>query len=584
MHLLGIIFRLIVFFSSCLGYWEFFRRKTKVNIYFLPVLTVAVQASVLFMAGLLNVLVEISLLLTLAGIAALIWFIVSDRGILWVKHYQKTGYIYFGFILVVILMLVNGKVVSQYDNFSHWALVVRQMLLNDRFPNFQDSVIVYQEYPLGSASFIYYVAKIVGEAESIWMFAQGYMIIACILPVFMYCRKNRVLSFAFMCLATNFILVYNIKITDLLVDTLLPLAAMSMLLFTYYAGKNNDTCTELYLTIPFSIWIIQIKNAGIFFSIIATLWILTRIKSRREVFRKGETVRTVLTAFAPYVSLFLWQKHCDYVFLKADTSTHAMTAQNYMSELSERTPQDIWKICSSWIKFCLTYKDVWLIFLCLAVAGVIYYFIYKKYRREFYSAALFAVILYIVYQIGTMGMYVFSMPLGEALVLAGSIRYCKSILLAVFFVTLILYMKILSRLKQINIKSAASVLALVAAVVVAWRFTGNRFQMFFNIRGDNCPYERKWIEDNVEQYNIPAGARCYILAPEENSRYLRYICRYVLQSAQIKEITVNSQEDIEAVTGPSYVFIYDNENPIIQDWIQEYYPDQLNQNVIIRGE
>ena len=33
MHLLGVLFKLILFFSSCLGVWEFLRRKTNVNIY-----------------------------------------------------------------------------------------------------------------------------------------------------------------------------------------------------------------------------------------------------------------------------------------------------------------------------------------------------------------------------------------------------------------------------------------------------------------------------------------------------------------------------------------------------------------------
>ena len=119
---------------------------------------------------------------------------------------------------------------------------------------------------------------------------------------------------------------------------------------------------------------------------------------------------------------------------------------------------------------------------------------------------------------------------------------------------------------------------------MTWGFTNNSFQLFFNIPGDNCPEERKWIESNAERYNIPEGAKCCILAPENNRGYLRYICRYVLQSPQIKAETVSSQEDLEGVTDWDYVFIYDNENPIIQDWIQEYYPDQLNQNVIVKGE
>lgn len=223
-------------------------------------------------------------------------------------------------------------------------------------------------------------------------------------------------------------------------------------------------------------------------------------------------------------------------------------------------------------------------FFCFAVAGVVYYFICRNSRRQLYLAAIFAVVLYITYQIGTMAMYVFSMPLNEALVLAGSTRYCKSIFLAVFFVILILCMKILSRLNRVNVKNAISCFALVASVIVIWGFTDNSFQLFFNIPGDNCPEERKWIESNANRYNIPEGAKCCILATEDNQGYLKYMCRYILQSPQVKSETVSSQEDLEGVENWDYVFIYDKENPIIQNWIQEYYPDQLNQNVIIRGE
>lgn len=584
MHLLGIIISLIIFFCSCMGYWELFRRKTKINIYFLPVLTVAVQASVLFIAGLLNILKEISFLLALAGIVALVYFVISDRGISWVKQYRTTGYIYFGVMLVVILLLVNGKVVSHYDNFSHWALVVKRMLLTDRFPNFQDQVIIYQEYPLGSSSFIYYVAKIVGHTESVWMFAQSYMIIACLLPVFIYCRKNRVLSFLFMLLSTNFILIYIVQITDLLVDTLLPLAAMSMLIYIYYyARRGNRFGIEFYLFIPFGIWVLQIKNAGVYFCVIASIWILLGIRKRKRKFCRVRLIKSVLVAFSPYISLFLWKKHCSYVFVGAEESKHAMTVENYITGLKEKSLEDIWKICSSWIKFCLTYKEVWLIFFCLVVAGVIYYFVCKKFRRQFYLATLFAVFLFIAYQIGTMGMYVFSMPLSEALRLASSERYTRSILLAVFYVILILYMKIFSELNRVNIKNVMSNILLLATIIAVWGLTDDGFELFFNISGDNRSTERKWIESNVDKYTIPQGAKCYIVA-NDNQLYLMHICRYILQSSQVTPISVDSQEDLEQITDWDYVFIYDNENPIIQDWIQEYYPDQLNQNVIVKGE
>lgn len=470
MHLLGILFKLILFFSSCLGFWEFLRRRTNVNIYFLPVLTVAIQTTVLFCAGLLNILSEISFLLEVAGIILLIYFVIIDKGINWLKHYKKIGYIYFGVMLVAVLLTVNGKVVHHYDNFSHWALVVKQMLLTDRFPNFQDAVIAFQEYPLGSASFIYYVAKIIGQSESVWMFAQAYMITVCLLPVFIYARKNKIFAFAFVFLSTNFIYVYLIQITDLLVDTLLPMAGMSMLLYVYYYTRRGGNMTmETYLSIPFMVWVLQIKNAGIYFVVIASIWILLGIRDeKRRNPGKKYIIKFVSTAFVPYITMFLWQKHCKYVFLEAETSNHAMTVQNYWNKLNDKSLEDILNICKSWIKFCMVYKEIWLMAFGFVSVGLICCLVTRRFSKTFYKAALFSIILYSIYQVGILAMYIFSMPLGEALRLAGVSRYCRSILLAVFFVLILLCVQIISELNFKLIKNVFTGVAVMATVIVIW--------------------------------------------------------------------------------------------------------------------
>lgn len=584
MHLLGVLFKLILFFSSCLGVWEFLRRKTNVNIYFLPVLTVAIQTMVLFCAGLLNILSEISFLLEVAGIILLIYFVIIDRGINWLKHYKKIGYIYFGIMLVAVLLTVNGKVVHHYDNFSHWALVVKQMILTDRFPNFQDTVIVYQEYPLGSAAFIYYVAKIVGVAESVWMFAQAYMITACILPVFIYVRKNKIFSLIFMFLSTNFIFIYVISITDLLVDSLLPLACMSMLLYVYsYVGKNNYIIGfDQYLSVPFMIWILQIKNAGIYFVVLVSLWVLLGIKRRWTKIEKGYIRKALLISFLPYISIVLWKKHCEYVFAEAGISYHAMTVENYLNRFNDKSLEDILTICGSWIKFCVTYQGVWLMFLGLFIGGVMCRVVYPKFQKHYYRGVLFAVVMYITYQMGTLGMYIFSMPRGEAMVLAGSTRYCKSILLAVFFVLLLLYIQIISELNFRSKKHFLAGIMAMTTVIVVWWLNSHSFNLFFDIEGDNRSVERAWVENAVKQYEIPEKASCCILVPEEKKGYLYYITRYVLGSAQVTRAVVDSMEDMEGVSDWDYLLIYDKDNPIIQEWLQDYYPDQINQNVIVR--
>ena len=52
-----------------------------------------------------------------------------------------------------------------YDNFSHWAVVVKNMLITHRFPDAYSAMIDFKSYPLGSSSFLYYFCSVVGSEE-----------------------------------------------------------------------------------------------------------------------------------------------------------------------------------------------------------------------------------------------------------------------------------------------------------------------------------------------------------------------------------------------------------------------------------
>ena len=54
-----ILIKVFLFCLSNIGYWEFLRRKTKVNINFLPILTIALQSVIVFLSGLLNTLKKV---------------------------------------------------------------------------------------------------------------------------------------------------------------------------------------------------------------------------------------------------------------------------------------------------------------------------------------------------------------------------------------------------------------------------------------------------------------------------------------------------------------------------------------------
>lgn len=229
-HYFIILCKLLLFFISNLGIWEYFRRKSGINIYFIPAFTICLQVTILFCAGILNCLELAVLLIFGMGIFSAVYYLCKDFKNV-VHTYCNGGYLFFAVSFCVLLFVCRGRVFVHYDNFSHWALVVKSMLLTDRFPSFQDTIVLFQEYPLGSASYIYYFAKMVSNSEAIQMVAQGFMMLSFILPVFKCIKRNLAASVIYVLIFVNYIFCYNVAITNLLVDTLLPLQGMAMLFF-----------------------------------------------------------------------------------------------------------------------------------------------------------------------------------------------------------------------------------------------------------------------------------------------------------------------------------------------------------------
>lgn len=141
--------KLFFFALSTLGSFELLRLagRDRIQTHFLPSLTIAVQVSVLFLAGLWNLLPEAAGILYLLGFSGLFLLVIREKSLNFLRKYADFGYAALLMILMGSALAVKGKMFLQYDNFSHWALVVREMLRFDRFPNFTDTLIHFQEYP-----------------------------------------------------------------------------------------------------------------------------------------------------------------------------------------------------------------------------------------------------------------------------------------------------------------------------------------------------------------------------------------------------------------------------------------------------
>ncbi len=566
-----------LFFSalSTLGSFELLRLagRDRIQTHFLPSLTTAVQVSVLFLAGLWNLLPEAAGILYLLGFFGLFLLVVREKSLDFLRKYADFGYAALLMILMGSALAVKGKMFLQYDNFSHWALVVREMLRFDRFPNFADTLIHFQEYPLGSAAYIYYFAHWVGTTEPLQMLAQAYAIAAAILPLFSRVTGRKPLCCAALLGFAWFVFDYNTAITDLLVDTLLPMVGMCALLFAVTHCKEGCGKFELFCAACYSIWLVQIKNSGIFF-LLPIVLVIVPYAHRQKAW--GACAPVLL---APLVSLVLWQKHCAYVFPAAASTTHAMTLSNYQATLQGKSAEEIFTICRSFLTFALTYRGLWLTVVFCGILGGLVFLLNRPMRKDFIRIALFSAGLYLVYQLGNLGMYLLSMPTMQALRLGGVERYTKTVLLAILYLNMLPMLRLIS---DTPVKSRA--LALTAGFLVtlfAFLYLNlGSLEAIFQGRED--PAKRQWLESVRVEYGLPEGESYRVLLPAEaaNDRGYTYVLtRYTFRSNSVQVLTEDDLGSLSAEDA-NFLLIYGTQSPSVSAWVRTHYPDQSDRPVV----
>lgn len=212
---------------SFAGYGLLLKQKLNLRGEFIPIVVLAAIACLVYFSGLVGLLAPGAILVMLGGVIA---FALSlRRAIISGTSLFEVRLTFFGVgwtigSLFFFSVLVRTHLVH-YDNFSHWAIVVKQMLSTNAFPTADSALIDFKNYPLGISSFLYYVCRFAGHWEPMMITAQGLLIFASLYAMFgIISEKKRFLLYAFLGLGTVSLSFFNltIRINNLLVDFLLP--------------------------------------------------------------------------------------------------------------------------------------------------------------------------------------------------------------------------------------------------------------------------------------------------------------------------------------------------------------------------
>lgn len=520
------VVRLGLLFLSFFGYVYYLSKKIKPELCIGFVFSAI--GSIMFLSGILNIMPVTALSVFLIGIYCLI-LSIKEKNV--VKNIITPGILFFIIVSVVLLGVLKGSIFIGYDNFSHWALASKSLIENDRFANFTNP-LSYYSYPLGSASFIYYFAEIYGgRSEWMQMFAQSALIAGMFTSLFAFAKNikdNVIIS-----VIVVFLMCSNIGFTDLLVDTLLSATAVSAISFCIY--YSEDIAKKIWCLIPYIVFLISIKNSGAFFVAIVLLYVLLKIEKNKINIKNW-----VFVSFSPIVATYIWQQFVKMAYGHIELQHyHSMTADYYKTIFGKKTPEEINQIIGLAADRIISLHNP-IIYILLFIIFIVIIGYFTKVKPDI-GLVILTVSSYLIYQVGIVAMYLFSMEVSESLILASYNRYHKTIITFVAAIILICIEKInfdYLKGKNRHIKGIVSVLMIFAIYIS----TGTNLDYFKPQK--LLPNNTRVVLNNlITEHNIEKEKKYLIISSENDGGYLWYVTDYELNSSEFEKISLKTLMD-----------------------------------------
>ena len=620
-----------LFMLSQWGWWCFFRKHSSIHCLFLPSLTACFQITALVCFGMVGKLLSGTYALLLFGAVYLLYAALRKYHPL--QSLSLIGLVFLLCAITMIFLATKGKVVVEHDNFAHWATLVKELFRSNHFPTSSCLLTEHFTYPLGSAVWIYFFSLLIGpDYETIWMCGQALLILYCILPLFSFLPDRSPLIFKgtfllFILLLTNCFLVYNIRVMNLMVDTLLPLVGAGASLFAYSTDRqqpillesNGSNChRNAWLLLPYLSALIQIKTSGIFFAITAVVILLLKPSVHSNNKRLIQTGFVFVLSLVP---LLFWRVYCSFNYVGM-TAKHDGSLSSFFTILSKKSADNISTIFFQSLKYFFTSRYTIEFFIVLTVVFLLVMFISSD--AHFYLAAKawgLLIVVYLLYAFMTTAMYIFSMPLNEALELATIDRYQRTILIYGYYIiacTVLFsianadFILVRSNSQSVQPKEKAEIQpasssldshrvpltvvrisklrcppaisntsrVLSLACVLILLLTGwlSRYRWRFNTIFDNSSgfylIPRIQLESSLKAANVPERSKCYVLTTKDKRVYVAMLALLLgTDRRDTTQVVIDSPEQLQAaddaLINGAWVIVVDTENRYTQAWLKQ---------------
>lgn len=385
------------------------------------------------------------------------------------------------------IFINKDRLLSNWDEFSHWGLIVKNMFSFDTYGTNIDTTLNYRSYPPFTAIFEFFTQKVVNSYnEGRIIVAMNLLYISIILPIFRNIDWKKGLIKFLIYVPVVFLLplcMYGNFYTTIYVDAILGLF-MAYVLYSYFSledgiAKHLSVCLGL-ISLPL------IKSAGAGLVIFALLIIFIdiiyqykKITKDKKIFHK-KLIFLLIYVLCFIIGKYSWEIHLILTNTTESWNTDGVSINNIFSLVTGKADTYQYTVIINFIMqfflrtidfglIKLTSFNILLIFILYSAYTI--YLVYRKKGGDVYKSYILAdimlVIAYIIYMISLLILYLFTFSENEALQLASYARYSYIPLIGMFaFNTLIICDNLIEIKKnKINYIIVAIIVLLILSIV-----------------------------------------------------------------------------------------------------------------------
>lgn len=171
-----------MFFLCMAGWWLWLNQYMNIPVVLTPVVSFCSIGCILYLAGLLNVLMPVQIVLYLGGLAILIVALVRRfRTVL--TSFLRPSMILFTLCWGWTILRFRGALLQGHDDFAHWGIVAKRLISTGHLANTATTAVEYLDYPPATALWIKFYCNLVGTSDGTMLMAQALLAVACAFAV-----------------------------------------------------------------------------------------------------------------------------------------------------------------------------------------------------------------------------------------------------------------------------------------------------------------------------------------------------------------------------------------------------------------